>query len=169
MDAIEQLVAKSAIRELAERYAIAVDRRDFEAVASLFVPDVDCGPFGKGREALSESFAVQMRDMGPTIMLVANHVIDLDGDDRARGVVYGVCEATRPEGWTRQAIQYEDKYRRVDGEWLFVGRRHELFYGVVLPYDPMAQPPANWPKSQLGKGTIPERWESWQRFADDDA
>lgn len=168
MDALAQLIARDQIRQLAERYALAIDCRDLERLVELFVQDVECGRWGSGREALRQSFESQLRGMGPTVMLVANHVIDFDSDEKAHGVAYGIVEAARPEGWTRQAIQYHDEYRLQDGHWLFVRRKHLLWYGVVLPYDPMAQAPAEWPKSQVGRGTVPECWESWQRFQQDE-
>lgn len=167
MDALGRLVARDEIRELAQRYALAIDARDLDGLVALFVPDVDCGRWGSGRAALRRSFESQLRDAGPSVMLVANHVIDLDDDAHARGVVYGVVEVSRPEGWVRQAIRYDDAYERREGAWLFVRRRHRLWYGVVLPYDPLDQPPANWPESQVGRGTLPESLETWRRFHGD--
>jgi hypothetical protein len=161
---LAQLLARDQIRQLAERYALAVDTRDLDGLVELFVPDVHCGRWGIGRDALRESFASQLRGGGPSVMLVANHVIDFESDERARGVVYGIAESSLPEGWVRQAIQYHDAYERRGECWLFVRRKHLLWYGVVLPYDPLAQPPADWPRSQIGRGTVPECWESWRRF-----
>lgn len=164
MDALAQLLARDQIRQLAERYALAIDTRDLDRLVELFVSDVECGRWGIGREALRQSFESQLRESGPTVMQVANHVIDFDDDAHAHGVATGIVEASRSEGWVRQAIQYHDAYERRGETWLFVRRDHRLWYGVVLPYDPMAQPPADWPKSQIGRGTVPECWESWQRF-----
>lgn len=164
MDRLAQLLARDEIRQLAERYAVAIDGRDLDALVELFVEDVDCGRHGSGRAALRESFVSQLRDTGPTVMLVANHVIDFEGDQRARGVVYGIAELSRPEGWVRQAIRYDDEYEQRRGRWLFVRRKHRLWYGVVLPYDPMNQEPADWPKRQVGRGTVPWCLESWQKF-----
>jgi len=163
MDALAQLLARDQIRQLAQRYALAIDERDLDTLVELFVPDVDCGRFGIGRNALRESFASQLRETGPTIMQVANHVIDFD-DDHARGVVIGIAEISRSEGWVRQAIRYEDTYEQRQGAWLFVRRKHLLWYGVVLPYDPMKQEPAEWPRRQIGRGTVPWCLESWQTF-----
>ena len=167
MDALAQLLARDQMRQLAERYALAVDCRDFDSLVALFIPDVHCGRLGTGREALRQSFVNQMRPGGRGVMLVANHVIDFDDDEHAHGVVYGIAEATMPEGWVRQAIQYHDSYELRDESWLFVRRKHLLWYGVVLPYNPMEQPPAEWPKRQIGRGTVPDCWESWRRFRDE--
>lgn len=166
MDPLAQLLARDEMRQLAERYALAVDCRDLDSLVALFIPDVDCGRFGSGREALRESFESQLRpgEESVSMLLVANHVIDFDDEAHAHGIVYGIAEATMPEGWVRQAIQYHDRYELREEHWLFVRRKHLLWYGVVLPYNPMEQPPAQWPKRQVGRGTVPECWESWQRF-----
>jgi hypothetical protein len=66
--------------------------------------------------------------------------------------------------WISQAIQYADTYRRADGRWLFVQRDHQLFYGVELGRRPLDQPPAHWPRSATGTGTLPAAWPSWARF-----
>lgn len=164
MDAIAQLLARDEIRQLAERYALAIDCRDLDRLVDLFVPDVVCGRFGNGAQALRRSFESQLRTTGPSVMLVANHVIDFDDDDHAHGVVYGIAESAQPEGWIRQAIQYHDLYEQRDGRWLFVRRKHLLWYGVVQPTHPLEQAPAEWPKRQIGRGVVPECWESWRRF-----
>lgn len=164
MEELAELLARERIRELTDRYAVAIDARDLDALIALFVPDVDCGQHGSGRMALRGTFARQLRGSGPTVMLVGNHVIDFEDDTHARGIVYSSVEAARPEGWIRQAVRYHDRYERRDGRWLFVRREHHLFYGVVLPYDPMAQPPAEWPRRQVGRGTVPWCLDSWRRF-----
>ena len=43
MDPLSQLIARDEIRQLAERYELAIDSRDFDVVVALFVPDVECG------------------------------------------------------------------------------------------------------------------------------
>ena len=164
MDPITQLLARDQMRQLAVRYALAVDCRDLDSLVELFIPDVDCGRLGIGREPLRQSFESQLRGGGVSVMLVANHVIDFDDEDHAHGIVYGIAETTQPEGWVRQAIQYHDTYERREECWLFVRRKHLLWYGAVQPSNPMDQPPANWPQRQIGRGTVPECWESWRNF-----
>jgi hypothetical protein len=164
MDPITQLLARDQMRQLAERYALAIDCRDLDVLVELFIPDVNCGRLGTGREALRQSFVSQLQPGTRSVMLVANHVIDFDDEEHAHGIVYAIAEATMPEGWVRQAIQYHDSYELRDDRWLFARRKHLLWYGVVLPYNPMDQPPAEWPKSQIGRGTAPDCWESWRRY-----
>src|SRR4051794_6176828 len=91
MDELEHLAAYEQIRQLAARYAVAVDARDLDALVTLFVDDVRVGRDGRGRQALRESFDTSLRDIGMSILNLGTHVIDLTDDDHATGVVY--CKA----------------------------------------------------------------------------
>jgi len=164
MNDLERLIASDEIRQLASRYALALDSRDLDALVALFVPDVQVGRDASGREALRRSFDEQLRGIGVSILFVGNHVIDFDGDARATGVVYCKGEIQDGDRWIRQAIQYRDRYERRDGRWLFVRRVHLLWYGEETATNPLAQAPANWPESHTGRGSIPDAWDSWKRF-----
>ena len=164
MNELEQLLARDAIRQLAHRYAVAIDARDLDALVALFVDDVRVGRDERGRDALRRDFDRQLRAIGVSILFVGNHVIDFDGDDRARGVVYCTAQIQDGARWIRQAIRYDDSYERRDGRWHFARRKHLLWYGVEEPRNPLDQPPANWPASHTGRGTLPEGLESWRRF-----
>ena len=48
MDVIEELIARGKIHQLADRYALAVDGKDIDALAALFVEDVENGRYGPG-------------------------------------------------------------------------------------------------------------------------
>jgi ketosteroid isomerase-like protein len=164
MDDLQRLRACEEIRQLASRYALAMDSRDLDALVDLFVEDVKVGRDQSGREALRANFEEQLRRVGITILFVGNHVIDFDDDDHARGVVY--CKAEIQDGarWITQAIQYRDHYERRAGRWYFVRRKHLLWYGAEQGQNPLALADANWPESHTGRGTLPESLESWQRF-----
>lgn len=164
MDDMQRLLAYEEIRQLAFRYALAIDSRDLDSLVGLFVDDVRVGREERGREALRRSFDVQLRDVGITILFVSNHVIDLDDESHARGIVYCKGEIQHGERWLHQAIQYRDTYERRDERWHFVRRQHLLWYGAELGQNPLHLPPANWPEHHTGKGTLPESWETWQRF-----
>ncbi|MGH0028437.1 MAG: nuclear transport factor 2 family protein [Myxococcota bacterium] len=161
---VERVVARDEIRQLAFRYALAVDTRDLDALVALFVPDVRVGRDRRGRAALRESFLESLGAIGVSILFVGNHVVDFDAPDRARGVVYCRGQIQDGERWIEQAIQYRDTYERRDGEWLFVRRRHLLWYGVETAERPLAQPPANWPASHVGIGTVPQDLPGWDAF-----
>jgi hypothetical protein len=133
-------------------------------LVGLFVDDVRVGRNELGRDALRRNFEQQLRGVGITILFVGNHIIEFDDDDHARGVVYCKGEIQDGERWITQAIQYHDSYERRDGRWYFVRRKHLLWYGTELGESPLGLPPANWPARHTGKGTLPESWETWQRF-----
>ena len=130
MDVIEELVNRDQIQQLAIRYAIAVDGKDIDGVAALFVEDVDNGRYGAGPEGVKNFYDQVLRDFHCSMHLVANHLIDFDGESRAHGIVY--CRAhhhvAEPDHWFDQALAYWDSYERVDGRWLFRRRRLRSWY-----------------------------------------
>jgi ketosteroid isomerase-like protein len=168
MDDLARLVAKEEIRELAYRYAQALDLRDLDALVDLFVDDVHVGS-ERGRDALRRDFDRQLRAIGVSILFVGNHVIELDDELHASGVVYCRAEIQEGERWITQAIQYRDRYERRDGRWRFVRRRHLLWYGAEPGQNPLELPPANWPEHSTGRGTLPESEPSWRRFWKDES
>ena len=167
MHALARLLARDEIRQLAHRYAVAVDARDLDALVALFCPDVRVGREASGREALRRDFERQLGAIGVSILFVGNHVIDFDDDERASGIVYCAAQIQNGERWIRQAIRYDDRYVLRDGAWLFARRKHLLWYGVEEPRNPLLQPPAEWPRSHTGRGTLPESLDTWQRFWQD--
>jgi ketosteroid isomerase-like protein len=163
MSAIERAVARDEIRQLVARYAYAVDHRDLDLLVSLFVPDVRVGA-ERGHAALRAFWERSLREVGVTILHVGNHIIDFDDPDHGRGIVYTIGRIQQGDRWIEQAIRYDDTYERRDGRWLFVRRRHSLWYGVQTHERPLDQPPANWPERQVGRGTVPEDTPTWRAF-----
>ena len=161
---LDRLVAHEDIRQLAARYALALDSRDLDTLVGLFVDDVQVGRDLVGRDALRASFDESLRAVGVTILNVGTHVIDVVDDDHATGSVY--CKGEIQDGyrWIHQAILYRDTYERRDGTWYFVRRRHELWYGAEAWRNPLQLEPANWPEHHDGRGTVPECWDTWRQF-----
>ena len=130
MDDLAELVARDRIRDLALRYALAVDGKDLDGVAGLFVPDVENGRYGPGRDGVKAFYDQSLRNFHCSMHLVGNHVIDFDDDEHAHGVVY--CRAhhhvLEPEHWFDMALAYWDTYERIDGDWLFRRRRVRTWY-----------------------------------------
>ena len=174
---VERLLAYEEIRQLASRYAIHLDARNLDALASLFIDDVRVGRDAEGRpltgrEALKADFNQSLRSVGVTFLHVGNHAIDFVDADHATGIVY--CRAEIQDGgrdskeWIVQAIQYHDSYERRAGHWHFVRRKHFLVYGAPFGTNPLTLAAANWPASQTGMGSHPEALASWQSFWNDD-
>jgi ketosteroid isomerase-like protein len=154
---LDRVVAHDEIRQLVARYAVAMDGRDFDAVAALFVDDVRVGREQRGRGALAEYLRHAVEELPVTILNVGTHAIDLTDADHATGVVYCRGELQVGDRWVVQAIQYRDTYQRRDGRWYFVRREHLLWYGRDVGTSPLGLPPANWPEHHTGWGE-PERW-----------
>ena len=161
LSGVDAVIARDEIRQLAYRYAWCLDSRDLDGLVALFVEST------RGDGVLLESFASQLAGIGPTTLFVGNHLIDLDDGNHAlaRGVVYCRGYISEPDGFVEQMIVYSDRYRHdADGAWRFVGRKHELFYGVRTAEQPYAQSPADWPALSVGTGTLPFRLPTWQQF-----
>ncbi len=164
MSELEQLLAYEEIRQLVARYALAIDSRDLDAVVELFIDDVKAAPAQRGRAALADVLAPMLRLERMSFLSIGTHVVNLIDRDHAAGTVYCFAEMGGPGSWDRQAIAYEDDYERRAGQWFFVRRKHQLFYGVDSALRPYDQPPANWPQHQVGRGSLPDDWASWQAF-----
>ena len=166
-DPVAWLVAHEDIRQLASRYAVYMDMRDIDKVVELFVPDVKIGKSLSGRQALKENMNGMLRDLKRSILQVTNHVIDVIDDVTATGIVScrGEIEPVDSPGkWVVQQIQYHDNYAKVDGKWLFVRRRHMLWYGADMLQRPIGLPDANWPANHSGKGELPEWFDTWRQW-----
>ena len=134
--------------ELAHRYAVALDRKRYDELAALFVPGIQV--------KVGELLEASVRRLGVTMLSVTTQVVDVVDEDHATGVVYCTAEVEDPDqGWIRQQIVYQDRYERHDGQWYFRARDHQLVYGEQLGSNPLDQLPANWPESQVGRGTYP--------------
>jgi SnoaL-like domain len=136
--------------ELAHRYAVALDRKAHDDLVGLFVPAI--------QDKVREQLVPAIDRLGVTVLSVTTQVTDVVDDDHATGVVYCSAEIEDPDhGWIRQSIVYLDRYERHDGQWYFEARDHQLVYGEQEPSNPLTQPDADWPQSQLGRGTYPPR------------
>jgi hypothetical protein len=164
MEVLARLLAHQEIQQLAHRYAVYVDARDLDRLVELFVPDVRVGREASGRAALRADFDRSLRAIGISFLHVGSHLIELADEDHASGIVYCRGEIQDGARWIVQAIQYHDRYERRAGRWLFVRRQHQLVYGAELGQNPLPLPPAHWPASHTGRGTLPEGLETWRRF-----
>jgi SnoaL-like domain len=155
---LERLDAYRQIRQLAARYGRDLDARDMDALLGLYVPEI--------RERLLPVMVEPLRRVRITILHVGTHVIEFQDEDKATGSVYCHAEIQNTEqNWITQAIHYGDRYTRRDGCWYFArARRHELFYGADHGVRPNGLPAADWPTHDIGTGSVPMRWESWQEF-----
>lgn len=162
---LDRVESRAAIKDLAVRYAIAVDSRDIDGWTGLFVPDVNCGRFGTGREALRQSIEPALRNFYRSIHMVCGHAIDIDEPDRATGTVYCRAEHEVGERWIVMAIIYEDEYARRDGRWYFVRRKERHWYATDMLDRPIGDNANQW-EQHLKPPALPEIFSSWKDFWD---
>jgi hypothetical protein len=165
---LARIEARQEIGQLPIRYALAVDQRDVETWAGLFVPDVDLGRHGRGRETLQQWIVPQLRWFYRSIHLVCGHRIEL-GPDRpdsgpvtALGQVYCRAEHEVDDRWIVMAIRYDDVYRHVEGEWLFERRHEQHWYATDLGEHPQSVGFDSW--NTGGPPRLPGSDATWSGF-----
>lgn len=163
---LDRMESLASIRQLACRYALALDSRDMDAMGALFVPDVRVGRSESGRAALRRWFTEVMQASRTTIHLVANHIVDFDDADHARGIVYCRDQLERPSSgrWEIGDLQYWDDYVRVDGEWCFRRRRFHRWYLADALSRPAHGVGVNDGSDPLGAGQLPEAFATWAPY-----
>jgi uncharacterized protein (TIGR02246 family) len=168
---IDRLESGLAIQQLPSRYAMAVDARDLDAFVALFVDDVDCGRYGKGRDALRRFIEPALRTFYRSQHQVCGQVVDFIDADHAKGQVY--CRAEHEDGdrWIVMTICYFDRYERRDGRWYFARRSEKHWYSSDLLERPHGPDFQHWDRWAERKPELPQAFATWSRFwsASDDA
>jgi hypothetical protein len=119
---------REAIRDVVNRYYDGIWRNDLEAVVNLFAKDgtitVTSGPMAVpppvGHEELHRFYVAGVEKMNPR-PFVHNHIVDLQGDDRATGRCYVELRSSIDYSWIA-AVIYVDEYVKIDGAWKFKRR-----------------------------------------------
>nr|WP_295383274.1 nuclear transport factor 2 family protein [uncultured Pseudacidovorax sp.] len=166
---IDRLESLDAIRQLASRYAFAIDVRDLDAVVALYVDDAKAGPGARGRAALREVFDSVLRTFGTTSHQVQNHVIDFRDADHAQGLVSCRCEheVEAPDGalhWVVVQNVYHDRYERRGGHWYFGARVQHRIYATALDDPPVGPYKLRWPGEPPARATFHDAFACWQAF-----
>ncbi|WP_432842622.1 nuclear transport factor 2 family protein [Dactylosporangium sp. CA-092794] len=161
---LDRLESIEAIRQLAARYALALDGRDVATMAGLFVEDVEVGRHGAGREALRAFFDRILRPYRLTFHLIGNHVIDFTGPDTATGIVYCRPEHEVGDLWIVMPMAYFDRYERRDGRWLFRSRAPKAFYAADVLERPTGDRFHFPDNPMIRRGALPEEFPTWAPF-----
>ncbi|AIY03054.1 hypothetical protein ART_3455 [Arthrobacter sp. PAMC 25486] len=121
---------KQAITEVLYRYARAVDRKDFAAVAACYFPDANDnhGGYNGNADGLVEDMKVRHRTIDSSQHFVTNVLIDL-GVDVANVESYCLCylRLDKEPGAESQLLstircRYVDRFEKRDGEWRIADR-----------------------------------------------
>ncbi len=163
LERIDRIESRQEIAELPARYAIAVDARDIDGWLALFVEDVDCGRFGRGREALRKFIDPAVRGFYRSVHMICGQTVNFIDKDTAEGTVY--CRAEHEDGskWVVMAIIYFDRYVRRNGEWFFERRKEKHWYSVDALERP-APPFQLWDRYADLKPRLPADFPTWSDF-----
>jgi steroid Delta-isomerase len=155
LDAMAQPAAADApldrvpFRDLAERYARAMDRRDLALLLACFTPDgvIDSGEAGRfqGQEGLGAIVAMLGQMFVKTMHFVHNQTVERTPGG-AEGETYCIASHIIPgeAGWTKLdwAIRYQDRYVQDADGWRFAQRRLIVEWAHTVPVDAFALPNA---------------------------
>jgi hypothetical protein len=162
---LERLEAIEEIRQLVARYCFALDTRDLDALCGLFPEDVRVGKGRSGRRELKIWFDKTLREQfSGTAHFTGNHIIELDGAEAARGLVYSRNEHETGAEWVMMTMMYWDAYERVDSRWYFRRRLPLYWYASDLNAPPLGANKMRWPGREPYPGGFPDFFPTWERF-----
>lgn len=162
---IERLEALDEIRQLAAKYAVALDMRDFDALANLFVDDVGVPGKRRGREALRQWYDTEIRrSLLGSAHGVLGHVIDVHDATRATGLVYSRNDLETESTWVTELLAYLDSYEKRDGHWYFARRTPLFWYQSDITDPPVGPHKMRWPGATAHDGTFHQAFPSWDEF-----
>ena len=133
--ALQALIDKEAIRNLVLCYSRAVDRQDFAFLRTLYIEDAieedHGGAYSGSAEGYVDWLTGVMGRVQNSSHMVHNHMIALDGPDRAQGEVYlsGHTRLALEQGGFEDlthGMRYLDRYAKsapeAGGVWRFSRR-----------------------------------------------
>ncbi len=144
--ALDILIAKDAIRDLAMLYSRGVDRKDGPLLRTLYTADATDthgDSFDGGAEAYVDFLERAFPYMRYSGHHICNHLISVDGDG-GEGEVYAIAWHIIPDGkggWIEDTMccRYIDHYRREeDGRWRFATRVVRYDMRTQRPHEPHA-------------------------------
>jgi ketosteroid isomerase-like protein len=132
---LQELQDRQEITELCYRYGLAVDGRDWAALAACFTPDADAYfldmPPCHGYQAIEDTCRAALTPLSATQHLVSNVVVRLDGD-RASSTCYLQAQHVRTgtAGGEHFIIagRYADQLVRTPDGWRIRERRLDLLW-----------------------------------------
>jgi hypothetical protein len=144
---LRRLEDRAELRELADRYCLAVDDCDWDALLEMFAADAAMAG-QTGPRAVVGALRSIRSGYGRTIHTALTQVLEFADDDHAGGVVPSRGELAVAGQTVQCAMRYLDDYVRVDGKWRFA--RRALQFSYALPWAAMAEAmtgdlPVAWP------------------------
>lgn len=167
LDRIDRLESRDEIRQLASKYALALDMRDLDALVGLFPEDITVGKTSRGRLALKAWFDETLRSQfDGTAHHIGTQIIEFDDADHAVGVTYSKNEHETGAEWVIMQMLYFDRYERIDGRWYFRRRLPLYWYAADLNKPPIGTRKMRWPGREPYHGSFHDLFPSWKSFWD---
>jgi SnoaL-like domain len=161
---LRRVETRQLLGELVARYGVAVDDRDFDALARMFAPD---GEFHgvRGRSAIVDFYRARTASFTTSSHYAHTWHFDLVSDTEASGVVNAHAELCIDGRTVRIALRYLDRYVLGDAGWMFASRRIKFRY--VLPFDEVAGGTGDplrvrWPGQPPQLADLPDQLPSYQ-------
>lgn len=157
--------AELAIRQLAARYARAVDSRNLDDLGALFAPQTRFGEHGFGAAGCRAFYQPVLAGFYRSFHQVVGHVIDDIEPDSARGTVYCRAEHEDGDNWVVNLMIYFDRYVRVEGTWHFLGRRPRFLFIGDARENPRSVDFCKWPGREGEMACeLPQSDASWRDY-----
>jgi len=134
-NAVQALIDKEAIRDLAALYCILRDDNDMEPLLQTFALGgifISRGRHITGHDALREWYRGTMRANRFSHHIPHAHVIDLKSATKATGVVTGSVEYGDGTRFQLGAYRWYDEYEKIDGRWVFTLRHHKWMFSAPV-------------------------------------
>ncbi|MGW2329805.1 nuclear transport factor 2 family protein [Streptomyces sp. NPDC001700] len=132
---LRDVEARLAIQELAARYCLAIDDRDWEALAALFDADATMpirGAEVRGRTEVVAALRERLAPVARSVHAPHSCVLDELDEERASGTVLGHVELGLTDTTHVGALRYADRYLRRGDRWVFA--RREMTYVHMGPW-----------------------------------
>lgn len=155
---LRRLEDRAAIEDLAARYFVACDDRDYATLRSLFARDaVYSGAHGP--DEITAMLRASRESMGPTVHTPDFVLLERLEKSSASGFVAAHCELARGGKTVFGALRYLDAYVREDGAWKFRSRQTRYFH--VGPWEDVASSLTErlrkrWPEADPAPAELPE-------------
>jgi uncharacterized protein (TIGR02246 family) len=162
---LDRLESLDAIRQIAAKYALALDMRDMDAMVNLFPAEVRVGKDASGRQALRAYMDRTLRSpFTGTSHHIGGHIIEFDDPDHAHGIVYSKNEHETGAEWVIMQMMYADDYVRSEGRWYFARRLPLYWYATDLNKPPIGDKKMRWPGRDWAEGNFHKLFPSFDAF-----
>jgi hypothetical protein len=136
---VQRLIDTESIREVVARYLFAIGRRDWDAVATCFVPGAYADYEFEAEHRIEAQLALVRKGMArfaSSTLMGSNLEITFDATGAASeslALTAHEAFATSPDRTRLSAVQYSDRWTRcADGQWRISERRIRTLWRAWL-------------------------------------